>query len=434
MQRWRDRFASGIASLLAENFRMPGSPVDSPVMSFHLAYHGENDRDIMVSLSQFYRQAYPMLQWTAPHCADGSAKALGRRIRLGLFSSYLRDHAVARTIRGLLEALPRDRFEIVILTVLQPGGEVMPEIRAVAGKVVALPRSLEHARSAISEERLDILMFADIGMEAFSYSLAHARLAPVQCATWGHPVTTGISTVDYYISSDVAEPDDAETHYSERLVRLGGIQTCYRRPTFPADGQPFENDMPSGATVYLCAQSLFKIHPSMDQPLSEILRRDPAGMLLCFAGMDHVITDRLRSRWKGPFDGVMERVQFLPRVSVERFLGIVAAADVLLDTWPFGGGNTSYQGFAAGVPIATLPGKYLRGRGTLALYRHMGFVDCVADTPERYVDIAVRLGTDPEFHRRMSALIRERSHVLFDDERVGRDLARFLLEVTSGPG
>jgi predicted O-linked N-acetylglucosamine transferase (SPINDLY family) len=121
-------------------------------------------------------------------------------------------------------------------------------------------------------------------------------------------------------------------------------------------------------------------------------------------------------------------------VSVERFLGIVAAADVLLDTWPFGGGNTSYQGFAAGVPIATLPGKYLRGRGTLALYRHMGFVDCVADTPERYVDVAVRLGTDPEFHRRMSALIRERSHVLFDDERVGRDLARFLLEVTSGSG
>jgi predicted O-linked N-acetylglucosamine transferase (SPINDLY family) len=64
----------------------------------------------------------------------------------------------------------------------------------------------------------------------------------------------------------------------------------------------------------------------------------------------------------------------------------------------------------------------------------MGFMDCVADTPERYVDIAVRLGTDPEFHRRMSALIRERCDVLFDDEHVGRDLARFLLEVAAEPG
>lgn len=432
MYEWRDRFVNGIAGLLAENFRMPGSPIDSPAIGFYLPYHGDNCRDAMTLLSRFFRQAYPALQWTAPHCVDRPPKVQGRRIRLGIFSTFLRDHAVARTIGGLLGTLPKDRFELIVLTVRQATGDVTPEIRDAAEKVVTLRRTLEAARMDVADERLDILMFVDIGMEAFSYSLAHARLAPVQCATWGHPVTTGISTVDYYISSDAAEPDDADTHYSERLIRLAGVQTCYHRPSFPADDAlPPIADLPSGATLYLCAQSLFKIHPDMDRPLSDILRRDPAGVLLCFAGIDQVITDRLRQRWQEPFGGVMDRVRFMPRVSVERFLGIVASADVLLDTWPFGGGNTSYQGFAAGVPIATLPGKYLPGRGTLALYRHMGLMDCVADTPERYVDIAVRLGTDPEFHRRMSALIRERCHVLFEDERVGRDLARFLLEVTA---
>jgi predicted O-linked N-acetylglucosamine transferase (SPINDLY family) len=201
---------------------------------------------------------------------------------------------------------------------------------------------------------------------------------------------------------------------------------------FPADPLiPPAADLPVGAAIYLCPQSLFKIHPDMDRPLAEILRRDRAGVLVLFEGTDEVITERLKARWRDPFAEVAERVRFLPRMSVDRFLGVMASADVLLDTWPFGGGNTSYQGFAAGVPIVTLPGRFLRGRGTLALYRHMGFADCVAERPEAYVDIAVRLGTDRDFHDRISALIRERSAVLFDDERVGADLVRFLLEVSA---
>jgi protein O-GlcNAc transferase len=432
MAEWRERFAREIAALACEKITVPGTPLETPVMNFYLAYHGENDRDLMVQLSRLYRQAYPWLEWTAPHCGGGTTREPGRRIRLGFFSAFLYDHAVAWSIRGFLEALPKERFEVILFTVRQPEGNVMPEIAAVADSVVMLPHSVERARGLIAEACLDVLTYADIGMESLSYALAHARLAPVQCATWGHPVTTGISTMDYYISSDFAEPDDAADQYSERLVRLAGIQSCYRRPAFPADpGPPPAPDLPPGATIYLCPQSLFKIHPDMDRPLSEILRRDPTAVMLFFEGTDKVITDRLQARWREPFADVAGRMRFLPRVPVERFLGIMASADVLLDTWPFGSGNTSYQGFAAGIPIVTLPGKYLRGRGTLAHYRHMGFTDCVADSPQSYVDIAVRLGIDRDFHRRITAMIRERCHVLFDDKRVGADLVRFLLEVTA---
>jgi predicted O-linked N-acetylglucosamine transferase (SPINDLY family) len=432
MQRWRDRFVEGIAGLLAEGLRVDGSPVAAPMMNFYLAYHGENDRDVMVLLSQFYRQAFPSLQWTAPQCDGREAGARGRRICLGLFSSYLRNPAVVWTICGLLGQLPKDRFEIVLFGGHWSGPEIMSEIRATADKVIQLPRSLNQAREAIAREQVDVLIFADIGLEGLSYSLAHARLAPTQIATWGHPVTTGIPTIDYYISSDMAEPKDADSHYSERLVRLAGVQTYYRRPEIASDpGMPAVPDLPANATIYLCAQSLFKIHPDMDQPLSEILRRDPAGFLLIYEGLHPAVADRLRERWSVPFEGVMDRVRIMPRVSVQRFLENLASADVLLDTWPYGSGNTSYQGFAAGVPIVTLLGRFLRGRGVFAHYRHMGLTDCVADSPEQYVEIAVRLGTDPDFHGRIAALIRERCHVLFDDEEVGRDLVRFLLEVTA---
>ena len=429
---WRKRFFAGIAALYAEGVIAPGMPLGTPVMDFQLAYYGENDRDIMILLSRLLRQLHPDLRWTTPHSFETPARDGGRRVRLGIFSSYLRRHAVVWTIEGLMAGLPKDRFDVTLYSPERRQGPVMQEIADAAERVVLLPADVARARDVIAEARHDVLVFADIGMESLSYGLANARLAPVQCAMWGHPVTTGIPTIDYYISSDLAEPEDADDQYSERLVRLGGVQTCYRRPEMPARaGLSLPQGIPDGATMYLCPQSLFKIHPEMDRWFCEILRRDPNSVLVLFEGTDRVITDRLRTRLSEEAGSLMARVHILPRMPVERFLEIMALSDVLLDTWPFGSGNTSYQGFAAGKPIVTLPGKYLRGRGVLAHYRHMGFMDCIADTPETYVDVAVRLGTDRAFRSRISDLIAERAHVLFDDERVVADFARFLAEVAA---
>src|SRR3546814_8369575 len=85
-------------------------------------------------------------------------------------------------------------------------------------------RTSDWSSDVCSSDLLDLLLYTDIGMNAFSYFLAFARLAPVQCVTWGHPDTTGIPALDYFISNDLAEPEDAESHYSERLVRLDGVQ------------------------------------------------------------------------------------------------------------------------------------------------------------------------------------------------------------------
>ena len=82
-----------------------------------------------------------------------------------------------------------------------------------------------------------------------------------------------------------------------------------------------------------------------------------------------------------------------------------------------------------GVPVVTLPGRWIRGRGTLAHYVHMGFSDCVAATPEEYVEIAVRLGTDAEFHSRIAELIETRAHTVLEDDTCVRALAEFLESV-----
>ena len=123
-------------------------------------------------------------------------------------------------------------------------------------------------------------MYPDIGMEPFTYFLAFARLAPVQCVTWGHPLTTGLDTIDWFLSGESLETEEADAHYTERLVRLRGLPTYYRKPQVagPAKSRA-ELGLPESGSLYACPQTLFKFHPEFDRLLAAILQTDRRGHL-----------------------------------------------------------------------------------------------------------------------------------------------------------
>ena len=165
----------------------------------------------------------------------------------------------------------------------------------------------------------------------------------------------------------------------------------------------------------------------MDASLAEILRRDHSSQLVIFEGDEQKWTQLLLDRWQSVFGGgAMSRVTVLSRRTLEGFLSVIASADVVLDTWPFGAGNTNYQTFAMGVPVVTLPGNWIRGRGTFAHYRHMDIEGCIAATPEEYVEIAVRLGNDAAFRLHITDLIEGRSDAILEDEVCVQSLSEFL--------
>ena len=89
------------------------------------------------------------------------------------------------------------------------------------------------SRKDVCDENLDSLFYPDIGMDTFTYFLAFSRLAPVQITSWGHPNSSGIPSIDYFISSRDLEVDTGDDHYSETLVRLKNPPTYYYRPETP---------------------------------------------------------------------------------------------------------------------------------------------------------------------------------------------------------
>jgi protein O-GlcNAc transferase len=212
------------------------------------------------------------------------------------------------------------------------------------------------------------------------------------------------------------------------LFTARNINTFYYEPRIspPVKGRAALG-LPEAANLYVCTQSLFKIHPEFDAVLGAVLRGDPSGRLVLIEGMCADWKPLLLNRFRRSFPGEADRVVFLPRLTQEGFLHLQAQADVLLDTTHFGGGNTSYEAFAFGTPIVTRAGAFLRDRITLACYQQMGLTDCIAATDTDYVRIALRLGLDPAWREHVRTEILARKHRLYEDGEAVRELEEFFL-------
>jgi len=432
----RARYAQGVSELLASPLRLDAPGGEFGVTGFFLAYHGENDRELQSATARAFLHIIPSLHFTAPHCRGTPPRRLGLKLRIGFISRFFASHSIFSTSVGLIEKLSREHFEVIVLRITPSRSDASTaRIRAAADLMVDLHADLYRAREQIAALELDILFYQDIGMEPISYFLAFARLAPVQCVSFGHPNTTGIPTMDYFISNDAFEPLDAATHYSETLVQLKGLPTLayYYEPRSTAGpAAPESLGLPGGATLYVCPQTLFKIHPDFDALIAGILARDPRGLVVLINGQFREFTRALRARFERTLAGLSQRVVFLPFMAFERFMQLLSIADVVLDTPHFNGMNSSLQAFAVGAPVVTLPGRLQRGRHTQAMYRQMAIEDGIGRDAAHYIDIAVSLGTDRSYRRAIRERILARKHLLFENRRVVEEFERFFHEVTNG--
>jgi predicted O-linked N-acetylglucosamine transferase (SPINDLY family) len=425
IQEIRARVARDAEELLTQKLRVSSPETDIPHTDFYLAYHGANDRPLRELLARLYLHAYSDLAYVSPHMAAACARG-GDRIRIGVISKYLASHTIGRLVQGFISRLDRAAFELTVFVWGEARDAVASTIRASADHVVILGESLRENRQRIATEQVDVLFYCDIGMEPMTYFLAFSRLAPVQCVTWGHPVTTGLPYIDYFLSSALIEVDGAARHYSEELVLLPEScgYVCYSRPPQPQGIDRSRYGVGADQRIYACPQSLFKLHPDFDQLLGSILRADPQGVAL-FIESPAELRPALMERWREVLGDVLDRIRFVPRCSYESYLELLAAADVLLDPPHFSGGNSSLEALAVGTPIVTLPGPYAKSRLTLASYKRMGVMDCVAADERMYVDTVVRLGTDKACRAEVRRRIAEASAVLFDDAGAVRAMEEF---------
>ena len=443
--RARAGYVTGLETLERElDDRIAGSDwrqvADGLIWSnFFLAYQGENDTTLQARYAALAARAVDSVDraWREPMPVQSTA---GRKIRIGFVSALLRECTVGRYFARWLTDLDREHFEVCFYSLSGGVDEVTTAIGARADRVhvfgggEALPSTIA---PLIRSESLDVLVYPELGMDQATFALASMRLAPRQYAAWGHPVTTGHATIDGYLSCAAMEPEGADLHYTEKLIRLPGIGTRFRRQALPAPIEREAFSLPRDATLLLCPQSLFKIHPDNDALFARVLIANPRAVLVLFAGRHPVITDQFMRRLARCFEqhglAIRERTRVLPQLPHDDYLAVNLACDAMLDTMRWSGGQTSVDALDCGLPVVTLPGAMMRGRQSAGMLSLLGLQELIAADVDDYVRIATRLCQDAAWRAALAASIRERNGMLFEDPAPLAALEKFYREAVSAP-
>jgi protein O-GlcNAc transferase len=285
-----------------------------------------------------------------------------------------------------------------------------------------------------------VLIFPEIGMDKLSAQLAAQRLAAVQCVSWGHPVTSGFPTIDYFLSSDLMEPADAADHYSEKLVRLPKLSIYVEPPDVPPPAiERGTLGLREDAVVYWCGQSLPKYLPQFDEVFARIATQVP-GCQFAFiefgggSGVTALFRDRLERAFKAAGLNAGDHCVFLPRLAPDRFVAAIGQCDVVLDSVGWSGCNSILESLVHNLPIVTLAGAMMRGRHAAAILDRMNVGETVARTVDEYVTVAGTLGRDAAKRNRLSAQIRDQKYRIYRDLDCIAALEAFLDEAVRRPG
>jgi protein O-GlcNAc transferase len=378
------------------------------------------------------RRAYPA--YTQP--LAWRAGAHGGKLRIGFTSAYLRKHSVGYFFGAWITELDTAKFESFVWHFGEISDDVTEKIRARANHFYRAPNDHGKFAQAILEAKLDVLIHLDIGMHPHSQVLAALRLAPIQCAAYGHPVTTALDSIDHYLTADLAEPAGAQLHYTEPLIRLPKLAVSYPMPDISKRALPPGFARERNRPLLLCTQRLFKVLPHFDRLAARIARELGEVTLAFYASMSPSLNDAFVKRLSAALraEGVSPEstIKMLPSMTFDHFLGVVEAADLVLDTTYFSGGNSSFDTFAVCTPIVTYEAPMMRGRQTSAMLRIMGIPELIARTDDDYVKIAVELARSPKRRVEMRQRIKQGHTALFDDLSAVRALENALEKLIRG--
>ena len=385
--------------------------------TYYYTYFGKDTKTL---LSRYHK----MITKMNPEKKIALSKRKNNKIKIGFFSFFLfQNHSVARDRLGVIKYLCQDEeFEVYLISPRKTEKEhffkqVMDiPYHEIIGKV-------DEMKTILLNLQLDILVYPEIGMDTDTYFLAHTRYAPVQINTWGHSETSGIDVIDYYFSSKYFELDyeTAQQNYSEKLILLDSLSTYYYNldifnhlDIIPVQEIKREYQLHEHYHLYGIFQSCFKYHPVLMNAISNILLKDSKAFFLI------IMTKNCWNEFMKycyHFLGMnVNRVKLVDKMDKKTYCNLLHCMDILIDSYPFGGCNTSLDAFYFNKIVFTVPTHKLNGRFTTGFYKKMEIKEPICESVDELVEKSIYYMEHKEKRTELENLINERKHLIFEEK------------------
>lgn len=338
----------------------------------------------------------------AQHLPENTLGSLNRKcrndkIRIGYYSADFHNHATAFLMAGMFESHDSSRFELIGFSFgPDKHDEMRQRIAPVFSRFIDV-RNMSDREIAMRSRELGI----DIAIDLKGYTqdmrvgIFAERCAPIQVNYLGYPGTMGAPFIDYIIADRVLIPEEAQQHYTEKIVYLpNSYQVNDARREI--SGRIFTREecgLPEEGFIYCCFNNNFKIMPEMFETWMRVLKNVPGSYLWLLEDNPTAVKNL---RKEAERRGVNEnRLIFAKRIPLPEHLSRHRLADVFLDTLPYNAHTTASDALWAGLPVLTCIGTSFAGRVAASLLNAMGLQELIAQTRQQYETKAIELATEP---------------------------------------
>lgn len=315
-----------------------------------------------------------------------------KKLKIGFVSGDMYNHAVAYFARTIFRSFNKDEFEITVFSNLSLVDSVTEELMTLVdhwSQVESL-NDIELSELIISKE-IDILIdlsghTGNNRLTAFAY-----KPAPLQITAIGCPYTTGLKAMDYSFASNFIDNlDHYQSIWTESLIIIQRQEFSKVRPHRRKEATQPLNDLAVKRNGFFTYASLNRFSKINDQALAawvKILQLNKNSKLMLGNVEEAQLPEIVELFYTQGISA--DRLILKPRMGLESYMGLFHQIDLMLDTWPYGGGTTSNDARAMGVPVLYLKGNQPIQARSNSSNKALGLTQFSTENIDDYIKAAV---------------------------------------------
>ncbi|GAB4213157.1 MAG: hypothetical protein OHK0012_08730 [Synechococcales cyanobacterium] len=394
-------------------------------------------RPFQQELAKLYSAQFHQ-EWTPPGFQNQIPDHLNRPIRVGYLSHTFYRHSVSflsvETL-GFHDSTQVQSFFYYFDT--KSVDDVTQKLQQNAYLFRDLSRiKFQDIVDIIRQDQIDVLIYLDVLTSTVGVNFTALRLAPIQI-TWLGGDSPGNPEIDYFLVDPYLLPEQAESVYSEKLIRIPSFVALRRFEITPMDPVQFRQglNIPLDAVIYVTAAIGYKRNTEWIDRQLDIIAQVPNSYLV-IKGISDLAYMTQEFQNAANRKQVGDRIRFLAFASSQEIhRGQLAAMDIMLDTFPYTGATHTAEALWQGVLVLTCYGQHYFSRMSSTMLQNIGEMEaCIASSAEEYVAKGVRLGQDAELRQRLRQRLWDTRHssILWDPYRQCRTMEAVYRQLVLG--
>jgi predicted O-linked N-acetylglucosamine transferase (SPINDLY family) len=346
-------------------------------------------------------------------------------------SGDFREHAVSYQITGLIREL-RKFHDLKLFAYYNNSYEdnKTKELKSYFHKFENIfNMNDDELTNKIVDDKVNILIDLSGYSSLNRLSVFAAKPAPLQITAFGFLKTTGLEEIDYILLDENILID--EDDFKEKVLKIKEIWStldtaniCFKTEELP---QKINKYITFGAF-----NNFNKLNEKTLKLWSEILRNVPESKILFnnYSYEDSKVRDFLYSVFKKN-NVNKDKILIENGGNREKILKDYNKIDILLDTYPYGGGTTSLEAAWMCVPILTISGKSFVSRGATSVNQSLGMSEWNCNNDNDYLEKAIKFSNDVNLLKRIKfeLIAKRKNNKIFDNTFYAKNFYSLMREV-----